>query len=122
MPNERGGFLVFKYSNQPAQDYIAFSQEAAIDESCTVDQFFQTVVNPQQSSHCDPYAVTVFIQQFADQHPGEHWPSSKHTAYYFQTNDQRQFVFIPLTADKLLKIDSDFLIKQQLRILLGNSD
>ena len=52
----------------------------------------------------------------------ELWPSAKHNAYYFQTNDQRQFVSIPLAADQLLKIDSDFFSKQQLRDLVGYSD
>ena len=121
MPNGRGDFLIFKYSNQPSQDYLAFSLEAAIDESCSSEEFFQAVVNPDPNTLCNSHAVTAFTQQFADQYPAELWPSAKHSAYYFQTNDQRQFVFIPLAADKLLKIDSDFFSKQQLRGLVGNS-
>ena len=35
MPNGRGDFLVFKYSNRLGKDYLAFSQEAVIDKSCS---------------------------------------------------------------------------------------
>lgn len=122
MPNIRGDFLIFKYGDQPGQDYLAFSLEAAIDESCSSEEFFQAVVNPTPNTLCNSHAIAVFTQQFADQYPAELWPSAKHSAYYFQTNDQRQFVFIPLAADKLLKIDSDFFSKQQLRDLVGHSD
>lgn len=122
MPNGRGSFLLFKYSYQPSRDYVAFNLEAAIDESCSSEEFFQAAVNPDKNTLCNSHAVTAFTQQFADQYPAELWPSAKHSAYYFQTNDQRQFVFIPLAADKLLKIDSDFLSKQQLRGLVGNND
>lgn len=122
MPNGRENFLLFKYSDQPSRGYVAFSQEAAIDESCSSEEFFQAAVNPDQNTLCNSHAVTAFTQQFADQYPAELWPSAKHSAYYFQTNDQRQFVFIPLAADKLLKIDSDFFSKQQLRDLVGHSD
>lgn len=118
MPNGRESFLLFKYSDQPSRDYVAFSLEAAIDESCSSEEFFQTVVKPDQNTLCDPHAIMVFTQQFADQYPAELW----HSAYYFQTNDQRRFVFIPLAADKLLKIDSDFFSKQQLRDLVEHSD
>lgn len=122
MPNGRGDFLVFKYSNQRGKDYLAFSQEAVIDKSCSSEAFFQAVVNPAAHSLCNTHAVTVFTQQFADQYPAEFWHSAKHSAYYFQANDQRRFVFIPLAADKLLKIDSDFFSKQQLRDLVGKGD
>ena len=122
MPNGRGDFLVFKYSNQRGKDYLAFSQEAVLDNSCSSEAFFQAVVNPAAHSLCNAQAVRVFTQQFADQYPAELWPSAKHNAYYFQSNDQRWFVFIPLAADKLLKIDSDFFSKQQLRDLVGYSD
>lgn len=122
MPDERGDFLVFKYSNQRGKGYLAFSQEAVIDNSCSSEAFFQAVVNPAANILCDSHAVTVFTQQFADQYPAEFWPSVEHNAYYFQSNDQRRFVFIPLAADKLLKIDSDFFSKQQLRDLVGHSD
>ena len=122
MPNGRGDFLVFKYSNQRGKDYLAFSQEAVIDKSCSSEEFFQAVVNPDPNTLCNSHAVTAFTQQFADQYPAELWPSAKHNAYYFQTNDQHQFVFIPLAADQLLKIDSDFFSKQQLRDLVGHSD
>ena len=122
MPNGRGDFLVFKYSNQRGKDYLAFSQEAVLDNSCSSEAFFQAVVNPAAHSLCNSHAVTAFTQQFADQYSAELWPSAKHNAYYFQSNDQRQFVFIPLAADKLLKIDSDFFSKQQMRDLVGHSD
>ncbi|WBE25780.1 hypothetical protein [Denitrificimonas caeni] len=122
MPSGRGDFLVFKYSNQSGRDYLAFSQEAAIDESCSSAEFFHTVVNPVANTLCNSHAVTVFTQQFADQYPAEFWPSAKHNAYYFQSNDQRRFVFIPLAADQLLKIDSDFFSRQQLRDLVANVD
>lgn len=122
MPNGRGDFLVFKYSNQRGKDYLAFSQEAVLDNSCSSEAFFQAVVNPAAHSLCNAQAVRVFTQQFADQYSAELWPSAKHNAYYFQTNDQRRFVFIPLVADQLLKIDSDFFSKQQLRDLVGYSD
>ena len=122
MPNGRESFLLFKYSDQPSRGYVAFSQEAAIDESCSSEEFFQAAVNPDQNTLCDPHAIMVFTQQFADQYPVELWPSAKRNAYYFQSNDQRRFVFIPLAADQLLKIDSDFFSKQQLRDLVGHSD
>src|SRR5699024_3196930 len=122
MPNGRGDFLVFKYSNQRGKDYLAFSQEAVLDNSCSSEAFFQAVVNPAAHSLCNAQAVRVFTQQFADQYPAELWPSAKHNAYYFQSNDQRRFVFIALAADQLLKIDSDFFSKQQLRDLVGYSD
>ena len=122
MPNGRGDFLVFKYSNQRGKDYLAFSQETVLDNSCSSEAFFQAVVNPTAHSLCNAQAVRVFTQQFADQYPAELWPSAKHSAYYFQTNDQRQFVFIPLAADKLLKIDSDSFSKQQMRNLVDNND
>lgn len=122
MPNGRGDFLMFKYSNQRGKDYLAFSQEAVLDNSCSSEAFFQAVVNPAAHSLCNAQAVRVFTQQFADQYPAELWPSAKHNAYYFQSNDQRRFVFIPLAADQLLKIDSDFFSKQQLRDLVGYSD
>jgi len=122
MPNGRESFLLFKYSDQPSRDYVAFSLEAAIGESCSSEEFFQAAVNPDQNTLCNSHAVTAFTQQFADQYPAELWPSAKHSAYYFQSNDQRRFVFIPLAADQLLKIDSDFFSKQQLRDLVGNGD
>lgn len=122
MPNGRGDFLMFKYSNQRGKDYLAFSQEAVLDNSCSSEAFFQAVVNPAAHSLCNAQAVRVFTQQFADQYPAELWPGAKQNAYYFQSNDQRRFVFIPLAADQLLKIDSDFFSKQQLRDLVGHSD
>src|SRR5690554_1574461 len=122
MPNGRGDFLVFKYSNQHGKDYLAFSQETVLDNSCSSEAFFQAVVNPTAYSLCNAQAVRVFTQQFADQYPAELWPSAKRNAYYFQSNDQRRFVFIPLAADQLLKIDSDFFSKQQMRDLVGHSD
>lgn len=85
MPNGRGDFLVFKYSNQLGKDYLAFSQEAVIDKSCSSEEFFQAVVNPAANTLCNSHAVTVFTQQFADQYPVEFWPSAKHSAYYFQS-------------------------------------
>ena len=122
MPNGRGDFLVFKYSNQRGKDYLAFSQETVLDNSCSSEAFFQAVVNPTAHSLCNAQAIRVFTQQFADQYSAELWSSAKHNAYYFQSNDQRRFVFIALAADQLLKIDSDFFSKQQLRDLVGHSD
>lgn len=83
MPNGRGDFLVFKYSNQRGKDYLAFSQEAVIDNSCSSEAFFQAVVNPAAHNLCNTQAVRVFAQQFADSYPAEFWPSAKHNAYYF---------------------------------------
>jgi len=122
LPSERGDFLIFKYSNQPGRDYLAFSLEAAIEDSCSSEQFFQAVINPELNTLCNSHAVRVFTQQFADQYPAELWPNSEYNAYYFQTHDQRQFVFIPLAADKLLKIDSDYFSKQQMRSLVGRGE
>lgn len=101
---------------------MAFSQEARIDNSCSSEAFFQAVLKPAQNTACDRQAAAIFTQQFAHQYPAQRWSGAEHNAYYFQTDDQRKFVFIPLSADKLLKIDSDFLSKQQLRGLLGGSD
>ena len=120
--NQRADFLVVKYSTEPGRDYVAFSQEARIDNSCPSEAFFQAVLKPAQNTTCDHQAVAIFTQQFAHKYPAQHWFSAEHNAYYFQTDDQRKFVFIPLSADKLLKIDSDFLSEQQLRSLLGGSD
>lgn len=122
MPNGRGDFLVFKYSNQRGKDYLAFSQEAVLDNSCSSEAFFQAVVNPTAHSLCNAQAVRVFTQQFVDQYHAGFWTSAEHNAYYFQSNDQPRFVFIPLATDQLLKIDSDFFSKQQLRDLVGQSD
>lgn len=122
MPNIRGDFLIFKYGDQPGQNYLAFSLEAAIDESCSSEEFFQAVVNPTPNTLCNSHAIAVFTRQFADQYPAEHWPRAQHSAYYFQTNNQRQFIFIPMAANKLLKIDSDFFSKQQLLDLVDNND
>ena len=77
MPNGRESFLLFKYSDQPSRGYVAFSQEAAIDESCSSEAFFQAVVNPAAHSLCNAQAVRVFTQQFADQYPAELWPRAK---------------------------------------------
>lgn len=120
--NQRADFLVVKYSTEPGRDYVAFSQETRIDNSCPSEAFFQAVLKPAQNTACDRQAVSIFTEQFAHQYPAQHWSGAERDAYYFQTDDQRKFVFIPLSADKLLKIDSDFLSQQQLRSLLGGSD
>lgn len=120
--NKRADFLVVKYNAEPGRDYVAFSQEAQIDNSCSSEAFFQAVLKPAQNTACDRQAVAIFTQQFAHQYPAQHWSSAERNAYYFQTDDQRKFVFIPLSADKLLKIDSDFLSEQQLRGLLSGRD
>lgn len=120
--NKRADFLVVEYSAEPGRDYVAFSQEARIDNSCSSEAFFQAVLKPAQNTACDRQAVAIFSQQFAHQYPAQRGSGAERDAYYFQTDDQRKFVFIPLSADKLLKIDSDFLSEQQLRGLVGNGE
>lgn len=118
LAKDQSDFLLFKYSHTKGKDYLAFTQESRIDESCTSEQFFHAVLNPAQSTLCDSHAIAVFTQQFANFYSAEHWQYSGRSAYYLQTDDKRRFVFIPLSADQLLKIDTDYLSKQQLRILL----
>lgn len=80
------------------------------------------MLKPAQNTACDRQAVAIFTQQFAHQYPAQHWSGAERNTYYFQTDEQRKFVFIPLSADKLLKIGSDFLSEQQLRGLVGNGE
>ncbi|MEQ5836233.1 hypothetical protein [Marinobacter sp. NFXS9] len=114
------GFLAFKYSTTPGEQFVAFSDESGIDNGgCGYSAFFQQVLELSDKSTCDQDAVNSFRIVFDVGSQSGVWQGDQYQAYYFPGDDQKFFVFLVLDDSKAIKIDTDFLDKEQMRAIVA---
>lgn len=113
---DRENFLVLKYSREKGKKYLAFSNSESIAKGdCDYSEFFDYVIKKGDShSSCDKGELESFRDAFTSGSSAGHWQINGLNHYYFVTEHTGTFVFRLLSADEIVKIDSDFLTPKEL--------
>ena len=107
--------LAASYSEEVAQDYLAFTRETSlVTGGCSYPEFVETVQRKTDEQTCSADALAAFRHVFMEDARYGVWPGNAHDHYYFETK-QGSFVFTVLGEDELVKVDSDFLGAEELR-------
>ncbi len=118
--SSQGNFLIIKYSREKGQKYLAFSNSELTDKGdCDYSEFFDSVVGRGEiNSLCDKGGVSAFKDAFTSGPNNGYWQINGFDYYYFVTENTGTFVFIVLSGDELIKIDSDFLTPKDMRSVI----
>lgn len=108
--------LIAKYSDKPGEKVIGFSVENDMNTAgCKPDQFFASATN-EVGVDCDKSSMEAFRHVFVDNREVGAWNGEEYNFYYFVA-DNMSTVFV--TGDEpasiILKIDSNFLTRQQIK-------
>ncbi len=110
-------FLVFRYTNEPGEKYIAFTimtNNAKIDYKCEMNVFFNDVFNENKNSKCNRDELKAFKKIFLVNKNVGKWNNENYDFFYTIGKDD-SFLFVVNKNGKVVKIDSDFMNKEGLK-------
>lgn len=110
-------FLAFKYNNKPVENYIAFSKmiwEPNKKYDCEIDVFLKDVFIKNKNTKCNKDELETFEKVFLKGNDQGVWKNNGFTLYYtISIKDAFMFVINPNRT--VIKVDSDFLSKSDLK-------
>lgn len=117
-------FLVFKYSREKGEKYLAFSNPGSIEKGdCDYSEFFNSVIRKDVAeSPCDQRSLEAFRDSFTSGPDAGHWQTNGLDHYYFVTEQAGTFIFTVLSGEEVIKIDSDFLMPEDLYSIIESRD
>lgn len=115
--------LILRYGEVKGEKYLAFSgveSNEDMDYGCAVDVFFNALFTGVDAMSCNSDVLEAFAAVFIRQHVVGKWEGNTLTAY-FSMGDEQSFVFLLNGVGAIIKIDSDFLSKEELKTLVENA-
>lgn len=110
-------FLVFKYGTNKSADYLAFTNmtnDSSLEYGCLPYTFYNDLFSNANESQCNAESLTILRDVFINNATVDIW-HYKHAQLNYSQKDGKSFVFLTTHNGKLIKIDSDFIIKQDLK-------
>jgi hypothetical protein len=113
--------LIIKYSRDPGNKYISISKEVDLNfEGCSPNHFFEMILSDTVPSACEG-SISAFREIFVKNSSHGAWLGSEHKFYYFIIGDNSSFIFSVLDDGLVIKFESDFLVKSELKEALLNN-
>ena len=116
------GFVALKYKTNAEEGYLAFSQltkHETEDFGCMPQVFISALFSSKNKSACNKQQLEIFNEVFiksASIHSGKH----KEFPLFYSFSKDMSFLFIVISEDIVLKIDSDFMSRDQFLNLINN--
>jgi len=113
----KDNFLVFKYNNQPVKNYIAFSNmiwQPNKKYGCDLDVFLKDAFIKNNNTKCSKDELETFAKVFLKGNDQGVWRNNGFTLYYTISNKDA-FLFVINPTKNIIKVDSDFLSKSDLK-------
>jgi len=121
-PGVKENMLILRYGSERGKRYIGFSDinsDQSLRLGCASSDFFAAVFAGGDGSGCDAEQVAAFKKTFVNDRETGSFQTKKMTVYYSIGNDL-SFLFAFDKENTAIKIDSDFLSKEQLkRVAVG---
>jgi hypothetical protein len=115
--------LVLRYGPEKSKKYIAFS-DVKSDESqsfgCEASVFFAAIFTASSGDSCNSDELTAFKDVFVNGHDVGEWSGDKLKVYFSIGKDQ-SFLFAFDATGKMIKIDTDYLSKTELKDVVSNA-
>ena len=114
-----GNFLVFKFSEKAGKKYLAFTditKDNSIKYGCDTNIFFSVLYKESANNTCNVEELAAYEHVFLKDTDHGIWVTGSIKAYYMVGKTQ-SFVFL-FSKNKIIKIDSDFLSKDQLKNII----
>lgn len=115
-------FLVFRYGEKLGEKYIAFTKMPAkeyIGYSCALSVFFNDSFLKNNDSSCNKDEMKAFYQVFIENNEHAHFEQNGYSVY-FTIGEKDSFLFFVDPSGKVIKIDTDFLEKNELLSIVSN--
>ncbi|SDU15977.1 hypothetical protein [Halopseudomonas salegens] len=115
--------LVLRYGPEKGERYLAFSDiEDDKDASygCEPSVFFAALFTEAPGEGCSADMLSSFNDVFVKQHDVGKWEGDKLTVY-FSIGEELSFLFAFDAAGESIKIDTDFLSKEELKALVDSA-
>lgn len=116
-------FLVFRYGKEKGKQYLAFTDMSAdrfSGKACTAAEFVTAAFGGTATEVCPEADVVTFRNAFSVGVEPITWKINKAVAYYVSLPNG-QFVFMVSGDNRVLKVESDFLTKSELKSMVLNS-
>lgn len=112
-------FLVFKYSDEPGKKYLAFTKmnKNNIDYKCKLNVFFNDAYMDNKNSICNINELTAFKKIFLSNKDAGKW-SNENFEFYYSIGKEDSFLFVVNKSGTVVKIDSDFIDKNGLKLIV----
>ncbi len=113
----KDNILIFRYGNKKGRNYIAFTDmtnDKSIDYGCSSNIFYIDLFSKNSSTSCNKDEIKILSTVFVDNNEIATWKTKKYTLNY-SSNHTKSFVFISGKNGKLIKIDSDFINKDDFK-------
>lgn len=115
--------LVLRYGSEKSKKYIAFS-DVKSDESqsfgCEPSVFFAALFTASSGDTCNSDELTAFKDVFVNDHDVGEWAGDK-LKVYFSIGNNQSFLFAFDGSGKMIKIDTDFLSKTELKNVVSHA-
>lgn len=112
--------LIIRYGKEKGRKFIAFTDmtnDESIEFGCPVNVFFQDLFSGSGATNCNEKNLGIFRETFITNKDVEVWAIGSYVVNYSGGKD-KSFAFISDKNGKLVKIDSDFLSKDDYKKLL----
>lgn len=112
--------LIIRYGKEKGKKFIAFTDMAndkSIEFGCPVNVFFQDLFSGSDATSCNEKNLDIFRETFITNKDVEMWSVGNYVVNYSGGKD-KSFAFISGKDGKLVKVDSDFLSKDDYKKLL----
>lgn len=109
--------LIFRYGPEKGKKFLAFSDlthDSSLSYGCEPAVFFDDVFNENGQSNCNREQLNVFSEVFLTDVEKGSWVGSEMTVY-FTIGKEHSFLFACDANKKVIKIDTDFLNKSELK-------
>lgn len=112
---ERDGFLVLRYGEAQGRDYIGFARSnPAKQADCDTSTFFEALIQDGPEKDCKEEELEAFRHVFLEGAEAGVWQIEGHSLYHV-IDDELAIVFAVDDDGGVVKVDSDFLDKEQLK-------
>ncbi|WP_250657053.1 hypothetical protein [Alkalimarinus coralli] len=116
----RENFTFFRYGSNNGKEFLAFSdisKDDTIEYGCDVQEFYAQLAGRSSSNSCSQSEIASFKKYFVGNSDTGEWSNTDFTSYYF-SNNEHSFLFV-FKDDKVIKIDSDFMDKNELKRIIS---
>lgn len=108
--------LIIRYGDTIGKRYISlssFHEEIIQGSDCKPSEFVKTIFSDSNQKNCSEEQIIAFRKLFIENRQTGKWKDDRLTSYYSISSDA-SFLFIIYNDDKTIKLESDFLNKEQL--------
>lgn len=115
--------LVLRYGPGKGKKYLVFAEmknDENADYGCDQSVFFGTLFKASPGDGCNVEQLTAFKSVFVDGHDVGEWAGDKLTVY-FSIGSEQSFLFAFDSAGKVIKIDTDFMDKAELKAVVSSA-